>query len=170
MKALVACTGGRDAAALSTICLKLRGYAALHRRARRRFGGGVPRIKRPSWRALIVSALESQNVDDEELAFIVLRAGSKSRARQICEVQRRQFGFLLYACGRERLASLSSIVPSDDVDQEDEQPVSADRGGGRYGGRWCSRIMLFIVIVQHRNRLTVGGYRLRGSCRLPAEH
>ena len=79
----------------------------------------------------IVSALESQNADDEEPVH-VLRAG-------------------LHRSQRLRRS-------------EDEQPVSADRGGGRYGGVGVRRDH-----AVHRDRAasqssTVGGHRLRGSC------
>ena len=112
----------------------------------------------------IVSALESQNADDEEPVH-VLRAGLKNGGtrRRSCEVQRRQFVFLLYACGRERLAS--AVHRSQRLRRsEDEQPVSADRGGGRYGGVGVRRDH-----AVHRDRAasqssTVGGHRLRGSC------
>ena len=100
----------------------------------------------------IVSALESQNADDEEPVH-VLRAGLKKGEQGV--VLAKYNGVSSYFCYTPVGVSdwhLLSIVPSDYVDQRTNSLYLLTVAVGVTVALVFGVIMLFIVIVQHRNR------------------
>lgn len=99
-----------------------------------------------------MSALESQNADDEEPVH-VLRAGLKKGEQGVVLVKYN--GVSSYFCYTPVGVSdwhLLSIVPSDYVDQRTNSLYLLTVAVGVTVALVFGVIMLFIVIVQHRNR------------------